>query len=167
MKIKTVWISGVLFSALVLSASVTAQPPEHAQAQGARDKGKAGASGHERNDRHEQRSPESRSSERYYAEPRSVRERAQESRPYIDERQVRRILQRHDIHQMDSLPPGIRKNLERGKPLPPGIAKRFEGRVAEELPQYPGYEWERVGSDVILIEAATRVVVDILANVLR
>ncbi|RCV92631.1 hypothetical protein DU506_06855 [Vreelandella rituensis] len=158
-------MSGVVFSALVLSASVTAQPPEHAQAHGARDKGNAGASGHER---HEQGPSDARSSERYYSESRtSAHESAHESRPYIDEREVRRILQRNDVHQMDGLPPGIRKNLERGKPLPPGIAKRFDGRVAEELPQYPGYEWEHVGTDVILIDAATRVVVDILANVLR
>ncbi|MWJ26666.1 hypothetical protein GPM19_00335 [Halomonas sp. ZH2S] len=163
MKIKTVWMSGLVFCALVLSAAVTAQPPEHAQANGARDKGKAD-SRHDRHDRYEKGQSESRSSERYYSEPRYSIE---QSLPYIDERQVRRVLQRHDIHRMDSLPPGIRKNLERGKPLPPGIAKRFDGRVAEELPQYPGYEWERVGTDVILIDAATRVVVDILANVLR
>lgn len=165
MKIKTILMSGVVFSALVLSASAIAQPPEHAQAHGALDKGNAGASRH---DRHEQGRSDSRSFERRHADSRSsAHERAHERRPYINERKVRRILQRNDVHQMDSLPPGIRKNLERGKPLPPGIAKRFEGRVVEELPRYPGYERERVGTDVILIDAATRVVVDVLHDALR
>ncbi|WP_193068325.1 anti-virulence regulator CigR family protein, partial [Halomonas sp. 3D7M] len=61
----------------------------------------------------------------------------------------------------------IQRNLERGKPLPPGIAKRFDGPLASQLPQYPGYEWERVGADVVLIEAATRIVVDVLVDALR
>ncbi|WP_446718555.1 anti-virulence regulator CigR family protein [Halomonas sp. BC1] len=67
----------------------------------------------------------------------------------------------------EPLPPGIQRRLERGKPLPPGIAKRFDGPIAQQLPRYPGYEWERVGADVVLIEAATRVVVDILVDALR
>ncbi|MGP5189679.1 anti-virulence regulator CigR family protein, partial [Vreelandella alkaliphila] len=53
------------------------------------------------------------------------------------------------------------------KPLPPGIAKRFDGPLASQLPHYPGYEWERVGADVVLIEAATRIVVDVLVDALR
>jgi hypothetical protein len=65
------------------------------------------------------------------------------------------------------LPPGIQRNLERGKPLPPGIAKRFDGQLAAQLPRYPGYEWERVGNDVVLIEAVTRIVVDVLVDVWR
>lgn len=40
------------------------------------------------------------------------------------------------------LPPGIRKNLARGKPLPPGIAKtRLPGGYVGRLPHYSGYEW--------------------------
>ncbi len=34
-----------------------------------------------------------------------------------------------------ALPPGIQKNLARGKPLPPGIAKRLDGRLVQQLPQ--------------------------------
>src|SRR3546814_12845124 len=41
-----------------------------------------------------------------------------------------------------SLPPGIRKNLARGKPLPPGIAtKMVPGSLLGRLPRHPGYEW--------------------------
>jgi len=87
--------------------------------------------------------------------------------PRINERELLRLLRRHDAPRAEPLPPGIQRNLERGKPLPPGIAKRFDGPIVHELPRYPGYEWERVGADVVLIEAATRVVVDVLVDALR
>lgn len=65
-----------------------------------------------------------------------------------------------------ALPPGIRKNLARGKPLPPGIAKRgVPGPVLAQLPQYPGYEWQVAGSDLVLIAIATAVVTEILSGV--
>lgn len=64
------------------------------------------------------------------------------------------------------LPPGIRKNLARGKPLPPGIAKRFPPQaLAQRLPQQPGYEWQVVGPDLVLVELGTRVVHDILRDI--
>ena len=65
-----------------------------------------------------------------------------------------------------SLPPGIRKNLARGKPLPPGIAKKVvPGPMLGRLPRYPGYEWRIAGSDLILISVATAVIADILYDV--
>jgi hypothetical protein len=65
-----------------------------------------------------------------------------------------------------SLPPGIRKNLARGKPLPPGIQQKMvPGPLLGRLPRYPGYEWRIAGSDLILIAVATAVVADILYDV--
>lgn len=65
-----------------------------------------------------------------------------------------------------SLPPGIRKNLARGKPLPPGIAKKMvPSPLLSRLPRYPGYEWRVAGSDLILIAVATAVVADVLYDV--
>jgi Ni/Co efflux regulator RcnB len=49
-----------------------------------------------------------------------------------------------------ALPPGIRKNLARGKPIPPGIA---------------GYEWAVYGSDLVLVATATAVIADVLFDV--
>lgn len=61
------------------------------------------------------------------------------------------------------LPPGIAKNLARGKPLPPGIAKqRFPAGLLSQLPHRPGHEWAVVGNDIVLIAAATGIVVGIL-----
>ncbi len=75
--------------------------------------------------------------------------------------------QRRYLEPAQPLPPGIRKNLARGKPLPPGIAKRFDPRMEARLPQYPGYDWRQVGSDAVLVTAATGIVEAILINVLE
>lgn len=65
------------------------------------------------------------------------------------------------------LPPGIAKNLARGKPLPPGIAKNHlpEG-LQHALPPPPnGYERIVVDGKVLLVEIATRVIHDILSDI--
>jgi len=131
------------FGVLLLNNAAFAQP-DHAQAHGARDKGQqheSNQAGHSRDERVDL--------------------------PRINERELRQLLRQHDAPRAEALPPGIQRNLERGKPLPPGIAKRFDAQLASQLPRYPGYEWERVGADVVLIEAATRIVVDVLVDVLR
>lgn len=66
------------------------------------------------------------------------------------------------------LPPGIAKNLARGKPLPPGIAKQY---LPTELnlrlpPPRKGFERVIVDGKVLLVEIATRVVHDILTDVI-
>ena len=65
-----------------------------------------------------------------------------------------------------ALPPGIRKNLARGKPLPPGIAKKLDGRLLGHLPRYDGYEWQQAGTDLLLVTIATGVIYEVLSNVL-
>jgi hypothetical protein len=69
---------------------------------------------------------------------------------------------------VEALPPGIRRNLERGKPLPPGIAKRnpppeLRSRLAIPV----GYEVVEVGLDVLLVEVATGVIHDVLMDIVR
>lgn len=140
-------------TALMLSSTALAQPA-HAPAHGARDN----ASQPERH-----RGGEGR----YESDSRRSLSEGYVDLPRFNERELLRLLRRHDAPRAESLPPGIQRNLERGKPLPPGIAKRFDGPIVHELPRYPGYEWERVGADVVLIEAATRVVVDVLVDALR
>lgn len=64
------------------------------------------------------------------------------------------------------LPPGIRMNLARGKPLPSGIAKKLGGGAfRDHLPRYSGYEWQTAGTDLILVSIATGVIADILYDV--
>ena len=61
-----------------------------------------------------------------------------------------------------ALPPGIQKNLARGKPLPPGIAKKLDGRLLGRLPHYDGYEWQQAGTDLILVALATGLIYEVL-----
>ncbi len=116
-------------------------------------------------DRHEYRDRERdgvRDRDRYRDEAR---------RPRIDEREVREIFRsrreylRHD--ERDSLPPGIRMNLERGKPLPPGIARNFDGRLRRDLPDYAGYEWRRVGTDAVLVDLTNDIIHEVIHDILR
>ena len=84
----------------------------------------------------------------------------------VAEREIRAYFQTNPMTPQ-SLPPGVAKNLARGKPLPPGIAKRaVPGRLATRLPSYPGHEVIIVDRDVILVDIATQVIVDILTRVL-
>ncbi|MCE8014951.1 hypothetical protein HOP62_02535 [Halomonas sp. MCCC 1A17488] len=90
--------------------------------------------------------------------------------PRFDEREIRRLLiERRDWIEIDrgaeSLPPGVRMNLERGKPLPPGIAMQLDERLLRDLPHYDGYEWRRVGPDVVLVDAANAIVYEILRDI--
>jgi len=64
---------------------------------------------------------------------------------------------------MKPLPPGIAKKLARGGSLPPGIAKRyFPSGLMGQLPPRPGQQWLVMGTDILLIDAATQLVLDIL-----
>lgn len=87
----------------------------------------------------------------------------------IEEAVIREIFrdQRDYVSADDSLPPGIRKNLARGKPLPPGIAKKFDSRVQSRLPSYPGYDWRQVGTDAVLINTTTGIIETIIDSILR
>jgi len=66
------------------------------------------------------------------------------------------------------LPPGIARNLERGKPLPPGIARQYlPNDLVIALPRLDnGLEYLVVAGKLLLVEAATQVVRDVLIDAL-
>lgn len=66
------------------------------------------------------------------------------------------------------LPPGIAQNLERGKPLPTGIAKRYlPGDLLTRLPRLDdGLEYVVAAGKLLLVEAATHIVRDVLIDVI-
>jgi len=73
------------------------------------------------------------------------------------------------LARRDELPPGLQKQLEKNGTLPPGLAKRdLPSRLESRLPTRDS-DQERVivDNDVVLIEAATGVVLDILYDVVR
>ncbi len=66
------------------------------------------------------------------------------------------------------LPPGIAKNLQRGKPLPPGIAKKaLPTGLIDLLPPTPhGFERVILSGKVLLVDVATQVIHDVLEDVI-
>ncbi len=66
------------------------------------------------------------------------------------------------------LPPGIAKKIARGGAMPPGIAKKsIPGALLSQLPPRPGQEWLLVGTDLLIVEIATNVIVDVLKGAIR
>ena len=54
------------------------------------------------------------------------------------------------------------------KALPPGIAKKSPRvEFVRQLPTYPDYEWKRCGTDLVLVQIATQVVAEVLANIFQ
>lgn len=66
------------------------------------------------------------------------------------------------------LPPGIAKNLQRGKPLPPGVAMQtLPQDIIMQLPRLPsGYQYAVAAGKLLLIDVATHVVHDVLVEAL-
>jgi hypothetical protein len=66
------------------------------------------------------------------------------------------------------LPPGIARNLARGKPLPPGIAKQYlPADLIVVLPSLDSsLEYVVAARKLLLVDAATQVVRDVLIDVL-
>ena len=82
--------------------------------------------------------------------------------------QIQSYYTAHPVADAQSLPPGIRRNLARGKPLPPGIAKKVAPpELASRVRLRDGYELVEVGLDVFLVEVATNVIHDVLMDVVR
>jgi len=80
--------------------------------------------------------------------------------------EARNLAVRNGLTGLRSLPPGIQRNLARGKPLPPGIARQLvPGRMLADLPVISGHEWRITGRDLVLIAIGTMVVVEILEDV--
>lgn len=79
---------------------------------------------------------------------------------------IRGYFQSHPM-QVQGLPPGIARNLGRGKPLPPGIAKRYlPAGLRSQLPDYTGYELLVADRNVLLVSVASGIISDILLDVL-
>ena len=78
---------------------------------------------------------------------------------------ARRYANQYRVGGYKPLPPGIRKNLARGKPIPPGIAMtRLPQGYVDRLPRYPGYEWRGYGSDLVLVDALSNVIADVILD---
>ncbi|MBE7374164.1 anti-virulence regulator CigR family protein [Pseudomonas lopnurensis] len=72
---------------------------------------------------------------------------------------------RAQIGRGPAIPAGV--NIQKGKPLPQGYGKRLDAKALNGLPSYQGYEWRRVGSDIVLVAVTTGIVYTILQGVLN
>ncbi len=82
--------------------------------------------------------------------------------------QIREFYAARSESAVEALPPGIRRNLERGKALPPGIAKKSApAELQTRLELVEGYELVEVGLDVFLVEVATGIIHDVLMDLIR
>jgi hypothetical protein len=63
-----------------------------------------------------------------------------------------------------SLPPGLAKQLARNGTLPPGLAKRSlpDDLMVQLAPRPAGYEFILIDDRVMLIQAATNLILDVL-----
>lgn len=88
-------------------------------------------------------------------------------RPPADFGDVRRTITEHRevIGPGQPLPPGV--HIVKGHPLPRGYGRRLDQRSLQYLPQYDGYEWRRLGPDVVLIAIGSGIVYEILDGVLN
>ena len=112
--------------------------------------------------------------QRQQAQPKAQQHQAQQAprqqqnqRPPQDFSAVHQAFHEHrgQIGAGPALPPGI--HIQPGKPLPKGYGKRLDARALHGLPHYPGYEWRRVGTDIVLVTIATGIVYTVLQGVLR
>ena len=73
------------------------------------------------------------------------------------------------LAKRDTLPPGLQMQIEKNGTLPPGLAKRdLPSDLILKLPAVKkGTERKIVGSDVVLIQTATGVVLDVLRDVVK
>ncbi len=77
--------------------------------------------------------------------------------------QALRFYGQRDARSARPLPPGIRKKLDRGRPLPPGIAKKVApAPLARRLGVPDGFQLLEAGTNLLLVEAATGLVHDLI-----
>jgi len=85
----------------------------------------------------------------------------------IDRTQAKKYAMQYQFYGYKPLPPGIRKNLARGKPIPPGLAyNRLPPAYVATLPYYQGYEWRGYGADLVLVSIVSGVIADVLMGAL-
>jgi hypothetical protein len=88
-------------------------------------------------------------------------------RAVIDRALLDRYGTQYKVSGYKPLPPGIRKNLARGKPIPPGIAMtRLPQGYINSLPRYEGYEWRGYGTDLVLVHALSNKIADVIVDAL-
>ncbi|WP_337842240.1 anti-virulence regulator CigR family protein [Rheinheimera sp.] len=86
----------------------------------------------------------------------------------ISVNEARQLALEYQLTGEKPLAPGSRNKLRKGKPLPPGLQQRAAPvGFLDRLPVHPGYEWQLLGTDLVLVSVATLIVADVLTDVFR
>lgn len=86
----------------------------------------------------------------------------------ISQKDAKKYAKQYKFYGYKPLPPGIRKNMARGKPIPPGLAyNRVPAPYLATLPRYNGYEWRGYGSDLVLVSIVSNVIADVIVDALN
>lgn len=80
---------------------------------------------------------------------------------------VRQTIQNNRDAFRPGNPPPANIRVVKGQPLPRGYGARLDSRALQHLPRYNGYEWRRMGTDVVLIAIGTGIVYEVLQGVLN
>ncbi|MFA7594508.1 MAG: hypothetical protein WCY26_12285 [Thiohalobacteraceae bacterium] len=73
------------------------------------------------------------------------------------------------LAKRETLPPGLRKQLHRKGTLPPGLeTRRLDRELEMRLSPLPrGYSRLRIGTDIVLVDDRTRVILDVITDIGR
>lgn len=83
----------------------------------------------------------------------------------ITDIEIRTIREYYVGKKPKPLPPGIAKNIARGKKVPPGIMRtRLPDDLVARLPRREGYEWA-IANDVILLIDVSGIVREVLRDI--
>jgi Ni/Co efflux regulator RcnB len=86
----------------------------------------------------------------------------------IDREEANRTARMNNFYGYKPLPPGIRKNLMRGKQIPAGLVwMPIPAAYMRSLPRYPGYEWRASGTDLVLVAVGTAIIADVIWDALH
>jgi Ni/Co efflux regulator RcnB len=152
-------IASVFIALLCASPLISALPQGHDEQQG-----RAAQSGSKAP--HSQQQSPGKAQSAPQQSPAKSPAKSQAQQPPRDFAPVHQAFREHrgQIGRGGPLPAGIK--IQQGKPLPHGYGKRLDAKALKGLPHYPGYEWRRVGSDIVLVTVATGIVYAILQGVL-
>ncbi len=164
--------STVFFAALALAAAFAAAPVDDALAkndksqgaQAAKGKGKPDHAGKSGKAHKQGKSGKHGKSDRDYGDYRNE-DVIDEFRRYSRDRGDRTP---DYLRNPSSLPPGIEKNLRRGKPLPPGHAKKVaDDDLLRRLPRtYSGSEWYAAGDNLVEYDPVNEAIINVVERAL-
>ena len=167
MKVSNRWVAGLAVLMISASTLLHAAPPDQRDDHGDNGQGQQQAHGQQGGPQNNRGNGSGNSN---HGNDQRADNRGNDNRggrPPSDFGDVRRTISEHreTIGRGQPLPPGV--HIVKGHPLPRGYGRRLDERSLQYLPRYDGYEWRRLGPDIVLIAIGSGIVYEILDGVLN